>query len=168
MEHQAHFVSGAAPRPGTHPMQLLPALGALPRLSRAEWDTVSAAFSDARLGTCQADRPSALRRLLRRLVVLLTGIRPAAPLANERLDALRRFVCTTRSHGAPSPHLWPELIGCGYSEAQVEALAMIALEQRASLGTHGDHLPPHLGGNLLSGGNAQPGGRGSAQGSKGH
>jgi hypothetical protein len=137
MEHQVCFVSDAPPRSGSHPMQLLPALGALPRLSRAEWDTVSVAFSDAGIGTCRADRPSALRRVLRRLVVLLTGIRPAPPLANERLDTLRRFVCTARTHGAPSPRLWSELIACGYSEAQVEALALLALEEGASLGNGG-------------------------------
>jgi hypothetical protein len=133
MEHQAQLVSEATLGHDSHPIQLLPSLGALPRLSRAEWGTVSAAFSDARIGTCQADRPSALRRVLCRLVLLLTGIRPAAPLANDRLDTLRRFVCTTRSNGSPSPHLWSELIACGYSEAQVEALALLALEERASL-----------------------------------
>jgi len=133
MEHQARFVSDAPLRKGIHPMQLLPALGTLPRLSRAEWDTISAAFSDVRIGTCVADQPSALRRVLNRLAVLLTGIRPATPLASERLDALRRFVCTTRAHGAPPAHLWSELIACGFSEAQVEALALLALEQRESL-----------------------------------
>jgi hypothetical protein len=137
MEHQAHFVSDAPPRSGSHRMQLLHALGALPHFSRVEWNTVYVAFSDAGIGTCRANRPSALRRVLRRLVVLLTGIRPATPLANERLDALRRFVCTARTHGAPSPGLWSELIACGYSKAQVEALALLALEEVASVGYEG-------------------------------
>jgi hypothetical protein len=133
MNFQARFVSDTPLRLGIDPVQRLPALGALPRLSRAEWDTVSAAFSDTRSGTCRADRPTALRRVLRRLGTLLTGIRAATPLASERLDALRRFVCTTRTDGAPSPRLWSELIACGFSEAQVEALALLALEERASL-----------------------------------
>ena len=133
MNFQARFVSHTPLSLGIHPVQRLPALGGLPGLSRAEWDTVSAAFSDTRSGTCRADRPAALRRVLRRLVTLLTGIRAATPLANEGLDALRRFVCATRTHGAPSPRLWSELIAHGYSEAQVEALALLALDERESL-----------------------------------
>ena len=132
MNFQARIVSDTPLRIGVHLVQRLPDLGALPLLSRAEWDTVSAAFTDSRSGTCRADQASALRRVLRRLVTLLTGIRAAPPLANEGLDALRRFVCTTRTHGAASPRLCSELIACGYTEAQVEALALLALGEPAS------------------------------------
>ena len=132
MEAQARFVSDTSFAPDTHSMQQLPALGVLPRLSRAEWDTVSAAFSDAR-----ADRPSASRRVLRRLVTLLTGIRAATPLASARLSASHHFVGTTRTQGAPSPRLWPELIARGSNKVQVEALALLSLEERGSLSNGG-------------------------------
>jgi hypothetical protein len=62
------------------------------------------------------------------MVRVLFGIKPALPLANPRLEKVRYFVCFARDNGRPSQRIWDELIQMGYSEAQVEALAWLALE----------------------------------------
>jgi hypothetical protein len=130
---QTHSQPASEPRPSASSIAKhgLPAIGGLPHLSRAEWDTVSTAFNDAWTGACRADQPSAIRRFGRKLLALATGIRTPAPLADDRLDTLRRFLCTTRTSGIPSSNLWSELLELGYSEAQIEALALLALEERA-------------------------------------
>jgi hypothetical protein len=130
MQTQSNAGSGTRPAASGTLERKVPAVGRLPHLSRAEWDTVSTAFNDAWTGACRPDRPSALRRFGGKLLALATGIRTPAPLADDRLDTLRRFLCTTRTSGTPSPRLWSELLDLGYSEAQVEALALLALEER--------------------------------------
>jgi hypothetical protein len=131
MQTQSQRASDPRPSASSVSEHRLPAIGGLPHLSRAEWDTVSTAFNDAWTGACRANEPSALRRFGRKLLALTTGIRTPPPLADDRLDTLRRFLCTTRTTGNPSSRLWSELLEQGYSEAQVEALALLALEERS-------------------------------------
>jgi hypothetical protein len=131
MQTRSQPVSDTRPSAKSISKQGLPARDQLPHLSRAEWDTVSTAFNDAWTGACRAHRPSALQRFGSKLLALATGIRTPAPLADHRLETLRRFLCTTRTKGTPSSRLWSELLELGYSEAQVVALALLALEERA-------------------------------------
>jgi hypothetical protein len=100
-----------------------------PNLTALEWQVVAAAFSDASGHACGSVRkPSRLTSLLRRSLEALTGLRASPPLTNPRLEKLRFFLCFTRDNGRPSRRIWDELLDLGFSEAQVEALALLALE----------------------------------------
>ncbi|PZU07500.1 hypothetical protein [Sphingomonas sp.] len=95
-----------------------------PSLSRSEWQAVSIAFNDAaQCGCASAREPGPLRRLYG----ALTGNRPPRPLADQRLEAIRSFVCTTRRSRKPAEDLVPTLRGQGFSPAQVDALALLSL-----------------------------------------
>ncbi len=94
-------------------------------LSTTEWAAVAVALRDAeRYGRSAAPDmpPGRLVRLWR----LLSGAETPRPLADPRLDAVRRFVCAARRHGVRARDLMPELLGHGFSPAQVEALRRVA------------------------------------------
>ncbi len=108
---------------------LVAARVARPHLSALEWQVVAAAFNDASGHSCgNARKPSRLTSGLRRLLEALTGLRAPPPLADPRLEKLRFFLCFTRDKGRPSRQAWEELLELGFSEAQTEALALLALE----------------------------------------
>ncbi|QJU59642.1 hypothetical protein HL653_19475 [Sphingomonas sp. AP4-R1] len=99
-------------------------IAAQPTLSRSEWQAVSIAFNDAARCGCVATRePGALRKIYARL----TGHHGPRPLANERLEAIRSFVCSTRRSRKPAEALVPVLHDQGFSPAQVDALALLSL-----------------------------------------
>lgn len=94
-----------------------------PSLSQSEWHAVSIALNDATRHTRVSDRePGVLARLYR----LLTGNAPQRPLADPRLDAIRRFVWASRRRPECAEELAPELEKQGFSHAQVEALALLS------------------------------------------
>ena len=93
-----------------------------PSLSRAEWHAVSIAFNDAANYCAGMRKPGWLGRFF----TLLTGIEPKHPLADPRLEAIRRFVMTVRRKPEAITTLMPELEAQGFSHAQAEALAIIA------------------------------------------
>ena len=95
-----------------------------PTLSRSEWQAVSIAFKDAATCGCASTREPGR---LRRIYGALTGNRPARPLADQRLEAIRSFVCTTRRSRRPADALVPVLRDQGFSPAQVDALALLSL-----------------------------------------
>ena len=95
---------------------------AAPTLSRNEWHAVSIALNDAASAGCAAVSNS----LLGRIYTALTGNEPRRPLADERLETIRRFVCATRRHSAAANDLVPELEAQGFSRAQLEAIALLA------------------------------------------
>ncbi len=108
---------------------LVEAKAARPNLSALEWQVVAAAFSDASGRACGSPRkPSRLALGFRHLLEAVTGLKAAQPLADPRLERLRFFLCFTRDNGRPSRRIWEELLELGFSEAQVEALALLALE----------------------------------------
>jgi hypothetical protein len=107
---------------------LVEAAGARPSLTALEWQVVAAAFSDASGHACgRARKPSRLASGFRHLLEAVTGLKGPQPLADPRLEKLRFFLCFTRDKGRPSQRIWQELIELGFSEAQVEALALLAL-----------------------------------------
>jgi hypothetical protein len=100
-----------------------------PNLTALEWQVVAAAFSDASGHACGSGRkPSRLTSAWRHALEALTGLRASPPLADPRLEKLRFFLCFTRDKGRPSQRIWQELLELGFSEAQVEALALLALD----------------------------------------
>ncbi len=102
---------------------------ARPSLTALEWQVVAAAFSDASGHSCgSARKPSRLVAAFHGMIRAVTGLRPPQPLADPRLEKLRYFLCFTRDHGRPSQRTWNELLELGFNEAQVEALALLALQ----------------------------------------
>lgn len=95
-----------------------------PSLSRSEWQAVSIAFNDAANCGCVATREPGR---LQKLYSALTGNVPPRPLADERLEAIRSFVCSTRRSRKPAEALVPVLRDQGFSPAQVDALALLSL-----------------------------------------
>lgn len=94
-----------------------------PALSRDEWRAVSIALNDAAGHGCASGER---RGLLGRLYTALTGNEPKRPLADARLETIRRFVCAMRRQPRIARTLVPELEAQGFSHAQVEALALLS------------------------------------------
>lgn len=95
-----------------------------PHLSTAEWQAVTVALRDAERFACAA--PKASEGRLSRLFRALTGIEKPRPLADPRLDAVRRFVCASRRNVARAKEVAIELTAFGYSRDQIEALRIVA------------------------------------------
>lgn len=98
-----------------------------PHLSRLEWAAVAAALIDAdKPYGAPPPRPGSLRAHVERVFGALTGVRRPAPLANPRLETVRRFVLATRRHRRAPAELVPSLLEYGFSKAQVDALALLS------------------------------------------
>jgi len=100
-------------------------VAAQPRLTTAEWQAVTVALRDVERFACAvpAGKPEGgLSKLFR----ALTGIEKPRPLADPRLDAIRRFVCASRRNMARAREIAGELMDFGYSRDQIEALRMVA------------------------------------------
>jgi len=96
-----------------------------PHLSTAEWQAVAVALRDAQRSGCAVSdgmKESRLSRFFR----ALTGIEKPRPLADPRLDAVRRFVCASRRNVARAREIASELVAFGYSRDQIEALRIVA------------------------------------------
>ncbi|MDO6413283.1 hypothetical protein Q4F19_02710 [Sphingomonas sp. BIUV-7] len=99
-------------------------IAAQPQLSRSEWQAVSIAFKDVAQCGCTSNREPGK---LRKFYGVLTGNRAPRPLADQRLEAIRSFVCSTRRSRKPAEALVPSLRDQGFSPAQVDALALLSL-----------------------------------------
>ena len=93
-----------------------------PELTHLEWQVVSVALNDAHHRVHVDVRPGRLAHLWR----ALTGFTPTQPLADPRLETLRRFVCYARRHRRVDNGLAQELAGHGFSVRQVQALALLS------------------------------------------
>lgn len=94
---------------------------ATPTLSALEWKVVSLAMREAESGLDVEGR----RGWLDRWIAGSTGIRPTLPLADPRLETLRRFVGRVRAR-ADASDLKNRLVELGYHPGQISAVAMIA------------------------------------------
>lgn len=97
-----------------------------PSLSRTEWQAVRIALNDAAACGCVETPREGWRARIARLWILLTGNEPARPLADPRLEALRRFVCATRRLHRPAERHVPALVALGFNRAQVDAIALLS------------------------------------------
>jgi len=92
-----------------------------PPLSPLEWKVVSLAMREAG----EAGRAGDRRGWLSRLFGTAVGLRPKLPLADPRLETLRRFVCRVRDRADVS-EIKPRLIELGFHPGQISAVAMLA------------------------------------------
>lgn len=92
-----------------------------PTLTALEWKVVSLAIREAAEAGCGSMRSSWLGRMVRRAA----GVAPKMPLADPRLETLRRFVCRVRGR-ADASDLSSRLVEYGYSQNQISAVAMLA------------------------------------------
>lgn len=82
-----------------------------------------------RLGRADADRGNRSRPRSARLSALLatlTGVRRIQPLAEERLEALRRYACATRRREAGTPTLADQLRAFGFSADAIGTATALA------------------------------------------
>lgn len=95
--------------------------GAAPVLSDLEWKVVSLALRDAG-DACARSGGGVLGRIWS----ALTGLEPKRPLADPRLETLRRFVCTARRRRDEATALAGRLLDMGFSQPQIAAVALLA------------------------------------------
>lgn len=91
-------------------------------LSRQDWIAAGIGVADA---TCGCREPAAPREdltPLARAMLWLVGDRAPRPLANPRLEAIRRFVCATRAGHHPAAALMSELHRVGVQPAHLAAI----------------------------------------------
>lgn len=94
-----------------------------PMLTRAEWQAVSIALKDA--DHCGRVETRPLGRLSR-LWTALTGNEPPRPLADPRLEALRRYVCAIRRRARQADAYVVELLDFGFNRAQLDAIRLLS------------------------------------------
>lgn len=95
----------------------------VPMLSPLEWRVVSLALREAGEMSCTGE-PSRLRRWLRGVWSAITGWEPRRPLADPRLEMLRRFVCTARGR-RDAADIAARLIGMGFTRSQLAAVTLL-------------------------------------------
>lgn len=93
-----------------------------PPLSALEWKVVTLALREAGEAGAGGSRR---RGWFRRMIDGSAGLRPKLPLADPRLETLRRFVCRVRDR-ADVTELKPRLIELGFHPDQISAVALIA------------------------------------------
>lgn len=93
-----------------------------PLLSALEWKVVSLAMREAGEAGCGGTRR---RGWLGRLIDGGAGLRPKLPLADPRLETLRRFVCRLCDRADVS-ELKRRLVEFGFHPDQIAAVATIA------------------------------------------
>lgn len=98
----------------------------VPTLTKTEWQAILIGLQDARSSRGGAAlNPVSLKGRLQRIVNLLRGVEPPRPLADPRLEALRRFASARvarRTGNDPAPLLREQ----GFDQAQVDAIAQLA------------------------------------------
>ena len=94
-----------------------------------EQQVIALAASSSR--ECVPVSSNFLRRGLNRLIDRLTGDRSTSPLANERLEALRRLACVAfATKGSPAETSIRSALEAGFSHEQIEGLKRIASRMR--------------------------------------
>lgn len=91
-------------------------------LSREEWQAAWVGAHDAQAGCRAAAVPVARKGRFGRLAHWLFGDHAPLPLANPRLEALRRYACALGSGSKPDGALVDELHARGIDAAQLAAL----------------------------------------------
>ncbi len=97
-----------------------------PELNVVDWQVVQIALRDANSRACSIpDNRHPIVSRFYRAFCLVTGIEPCRPLADPRLESLRRFLSVSRRNRAIAERFIPDLLDHGYTRHQVTALAML-------------------------------------------
>jgi hypothetical protein len=95
----------------------------VPTLNALEWQAVSVALKDAATCGCGGiDKPTVITRVLR---TVFQG-KPVQPLADPKLEAVRRFVCEAKLRGHRAGVSASALAAHGYNGRQIAALALLS------------------------------------------
>ena len=97
----------------------------LPSLNNTEWNTVTLALKDAERGAWIEIEGNGFRARFGRFYAHLTGNAPVRPLADPRLDTLRRFVDATRRTRKLAEQFVPAMMAQGFNRAEVDAIALL-------------------------------------------
>jgi hypothetical protein len=99
-----------------------------PLLTSLEWKVVSLALREAETAGCGglASPPSRVRRMFRKMGSALFGWNYSNPLADRRLELLRRFVCALRKDLKRAERLAVKLVELGFSQAQLTSVKLMA------------------------------------------
>ncbi|WP_380876811.1 hypothetical protein ACFB49_10220 [Sphingomonas sp. DBB INV C78] len=97
-------------------------------LDRLEWQALAIGLREAEACGCGGVAPPSR---LSRLWTFLTGREAIRPLADPRLETLRRFVCRLHWNSPDTEAIGRELVAMGYSRNQVTAIA--ALDGRINI-----------------------------------
>lgn len=96
-------------------------------LSGLEWKVVTLALREAEDARCCNGKPARrlglIGRALRAAARGITGARGPLPLADPRLETLRRFVCLLHGGHREAEKLARRLIDLGFTQSQVHAVA---------------------------------------------
>lgn len=98
-------------------------------LTDLEWSAVAVAFQDA--ARCGCATVNGRSSVMGRLVTALFGQRKPNGLADPRLEAVRRFVCSSRQHGQIANDVVAALAEHGFSPTQIAALALLSNQERS-------------------------------------
>lgn len=98
-----------------------------PALSRQDWLAAHVGAHDADSIGCRAAAvPDHAKSRIQRWMTRLLGDNAPMPLADPRLEAVRRFACATRAGRRPDPALIGELHQRGLDEPELAAIARFA------------------------------------------
>lgn len=99
-----------------------------PILTLLEQSVVALAIKDADAGFAgPLHREASLRAKLSMMYCKVAGVRGHTPLANPRLEMLRRFASATHRLRRPADTLIPELIAQGFDEEAITAVNRLAV-----------------------------------------
>lgn len=98
-----------------------------PALDPIEWDAVALALQEVASCGCVAGTDGVPVGLMGRIVRAVIGAGAPDALEDPRLEAVRRFVCTTHRRRAPALELVEDLAVQGFSRAQIEAMALLSI-----------------------------------------
>jgi hypothetical protein len=98
-----------------------------PTLSKMEWSEVAQALESAAACGCRADETAHRQGVLARVGTALLRDRRTGPLADPKLEAIRRFACDTYRRRAPADEHVAGLAAHGLNPAQIEAIALLSL-----------------------------------------
>lgn len=98
-----------------------------PALSRQDWLAAHVGAHDAETIGCRAPAvPDHAKTRMQRWMTRLFGDNAPVPLADPRLEAVRRFACATRAGRTPDGLLIGELHQRGLDDAGLAAIARFA------------------------------------------
>lgn len=99
---------------------------AAPDLSQNEWAAVAVALKDANDCGCATEPLPSEMGIVHRAFGALFGARGRTPLADPRLEAIRRFVCASYRKRQPANEFAKPLEEHGFNSAQIEAMGRLA------------------------------------------